>query len=129
MRCKVSLKYWEHSDNERIITDVPYRRVLMGCVSGIHYSLKYLLIIHLIKSFAYSLKSIPLFIKNLIFLSLIIKPYIPHCLFPTLVPHPRPLKWFFTHWLTNSLNDNIHRWLLTVSLLSNNLTEHMCIFI
>ena len=34
-----------------------------GGVSVIHYSLKNLPIIHLIKLFAYSLKSIPLFIK------------------------------------------------------------------
>ena len=54
---------------------------------GVWYSLfiKKLPIIHLIKNFAYSL--------------------IPHCLFPTPVPGLRPLGWFFTHWLTNSLND------------------------
>ena len=48
---------------------------------GIHYSLKKLPIIHLIKIFAYSLKSIPLFIRILTFLSLKIKFYMPHCLF------------------------------------------------
>ena len=47
-------------------------RVWMGG-PGIHYSLKKLPIIHLIKIFAYSLKSIPLFIKILTFLSLKIK--------------------------------------------------------
>ena len=44
-----------------------------GGGSGIHFSLKLLPIIHLFKIFAYSFKSIPLFIKSLIFLSLIIK--------------------------------------------------------
>ena len=41
-------------------------RVWMGG-PGIHYSLKILPIIHLIKIFAYSLKSTPLFIKIWIF--------------------------------------------------------------
>ena len=39
----------------------------MGEGSGIHYSLKNLPITYLIKIFAYSLKSILLFIKNLVF--------------------------------------------------------------
>ena len=38
-----------------------------GGGSGIHYSLKHFPFFHLIKIFAYSLKSIPLFIKMLIF--------------------------------------------------------------
>ena len=59
---------------------------------GIHYSLKALPIIHLIKMCTYLLKSIPLFINKFdIFKSDIIKSYIPHCLFPTLVPRLRPL--------------------------------------
>ena len=79
-----------------------------GGGSDIHYSYKKLPIIHLIKIFAYSLNSIPVFIKNLIFLCLINKSYIPHCLFPTLVPRLWPLGWLFTHWLTNSLNEKKH---------------------
>ena len=76
--------------------------------SGIHNSLKKMPISHLIKMFAYSLRSIRSFIKNFDIFSLIIKSYIPHCSVPILVPHDRSLCWFFTHWLTNSLNDNIH---------------------
>ena len=64
--------------------------------SGIHYSLKHLPIIHLIKIFAYSLKSILLFIKKIL-----------KILDPSLfVPYPCLLGWFFTHWLTNYLNHN-----------------------
>ena len=64
--------------------------------TGIHYSLKNLPIIHLIKMFAFSLKSIPLFIKILIFSSLFknsiciivcFLAFFPACL--------RPLGWFF----------------------------------
>ena len=62
---------------------------------GIHYSLKILLIIHLIKIFAYSLKSIPLFIKILIFLSLKIKFNMPLCLFLSLFLCPSQATMMF----------------------------------
>ena len=69
--------------------------------------------------FAYSLKSIPLFIKTLSYICLVIKYKVPHWLFPTLVPGLRPLGWFFTYLVTKSLNDNKH-----TALMSNNLTKH-----
>ena len=46
---------------------------------SIHYSLKILPVIHLIKIFAYSLQPIPLSIKILIFSSLKIKFYMRQC--------------------------------------------------
>ena len=86
--------------------------------SGIHYSLTDLPIIHLIKFFAYSLKSIPLFIKTLSYICLVIESKVPHCLFPTLVPGLRPLGWFFTYWVTKSLNDNKHTALMSLTSLN-----------
>ena len=84
-------------------------------------------IIHLIKIFAYSLKSILLFIKILIFLSLKLNSIcLIVCSLAFVSARLRPLWWFLIHCANqHSQNDNIHGF-YQYPLMFNSLIEHRC---